>query len=170
MEKQNKLSQPARDIIRKLIYSPINSKDGIKLSWDTPLNNQRCLNILRPAVLRQYYGANVDVINESNHFIKRYTYGYGSGTSSVGIDPYNFVTRKMTKEMEYIGTELHEILLKNHKFLNLESADLSQKFNHCTVIMYYAGANLKQISSLGMHFDYLYSPADDSFLEKPVLK
>ena len=99
---------------------------------------------MRPAVLRQYYGANVDVINESKHFIKRYTYGYGSGTSSVGIDPFNFVTRKMTKEMEYIGTELHEILSKNQKFLNLESADLSQKFNHCTVIMYYTGANLKQ--------------------------
>ena len=51
-EKKNKLSQPARDIIRKLIYSPINSKDGIKLSWDTPLNNQRFLSILRLAVLR----------------------------------------------------------------------------------------------------------------------
>ena len=39
MEKTNKLSQPARDIIKKIIHSPINSKDGIKLSWDTPLNN-----------------------------------------------------------------------------------------------------------------------------------
>ena len=166
MEKTNQLSQAARDIIQKIIHSPINSKDGIKLSWDTPLNNQRCLNILRPAVLRQYYGANVDVINESNHFIKRYTYGYGSGTSSVGIDPFNFVTRKMTKEMEYIGTELHEILSKNQKFLNLESADLSQKFNHCTVIMYYTGTNLKQSSSLGMHCDCIYSPKDGSFVRK----
>ena len=31
MEKENKLSQPARYIIRKIIHSPINSKDGIKL-------------------------------------------------------------------------------------------------------------------------------------------
>ena len=32
MEKENKLSQPARDIIRKNIHSPINSKNKIKLS------------------------------------------------------------------------------------------------------------------------------------------
>ena len=112
MEKENKLSQPARDIIRKIIHSPINSKDGIKLSWDTPLNNQRCLNILRPTVLRQYYGANVDVINQSSNLIRRYTYIYGSGTS-VGMDPYSFVTRKITNEMEYIATELYEIILQN---------------------------------------------------------
>ena len=95
MENQNKLSQTARDIIKKIIQSPINSKNAIKLSWDTPLNNKMCLNILRPAVIRQYYGANVDVINQSRNLIKRYTCGYGSGTSSVGIDPFNFVTHKM---------------------------------------------------------------------------
>ena len=39
IEKQNKILQPARDIIRKVIYSTSNSKDGINLSWDTPLNN-----------------------------------------------------------------------------------------------------------------------------------
>ena len=148
MEKQNKLSQPTRDMIRKIIYSPINSKDGIKLLRDKPLNNQRYLNILRPAVLRQYYGANVDVLRQSE-LIKRYTYEYGSGISSVRMDPYNIVTRKMIYEMEYIVTELHEILLHNNKFLNPESTDLSQKCNHCTVIMYYTGANLKQNSCLG---------------------
>ena len=31
-EKENKLSQPTRDIIRKVIHSLINLKDGIKLS------------------------------------------------------------------------------------------------------------------------------------------
>ena len=31
MEKQNKLSQPAKDIIIKIIYSVINSNDGITL-------------------------------------------------------------------------------------------------------------------------------------------
>ena len=95
-------------------------------------------------MLRQYYGANIDVINQISELIRRYTYGYGSVTSSVGMDPYNFVPRKMNNEMEYIATELHEILLQNQKFRNLESIDLSQKFKYCTVIMYYAGANLKQ--------------------------
>ena len=117
-------------------------------------------------MLRKYYGANIDVIHQSSKLIRRYTYGYGSGTSSVGMDSYNFVTRKMANEMDYIATELHEILLQSQKFLNLESADLSQKFNHCTFIMYYAGANLKQNTSLRMHCDCIYSPTDDSFAKK----
>ena len=70
-------------------------------------------------------------------------YGYGSGTSSVGMDLYNFITCKMPYKMEYTVNELHELLLKNKKFLNFESADLSQKLNNCTVIIYYAGASLK---------------------------
>ena len=50
--------------------------------------------------------------------------------------------------------------------MNLESADLFQKFNHCTFIMYYACANLKQKSSLEMHCDCIYSPIDGSFTRK----
>ena len=52
-----------RKVVDELITSPINSKSGIKLSLDKPLNNRICLNIFRPAVLRQYYGkdfANID--------------------------------------------------------------------------------------------------------------
>ena len=52
MVKENVLSQPVRGIIRKIIHSPINSTDGIKALLDKPLNNQRCINILRPAVFR----------------------------------------------------------------------------------------------------------------------
>ena len=55
----------------------------------------------------------------------------------------------MTKKIEYVATELHEILLRNKKFPNLESASLSQKFYHCTVIMYYTGTKLKQNSFFG---------------------
>ena len=94
-------------------------------------------------MLRQYYGANMDDIRGSSELIRGYTYGYRSGTSSVGIDPYNFVTRKITYKMEYITTELHELILHNKKFLNLKSADLSQELNHCTVIMYYDCDTLK---------------------------
>ena len=73
---------------------------------------------------------------------------------------------KITYEMECIATELHELLLHSTKFLNLESTDLSKKINYYTIIMYYAGANLKQSSSLGMHCDCIYSPTDGSFARK----
>ena len=103
---------------------------------------------------------------KGSELVRCYTYGYGSGTSSVVMDPYTFDTRKMTNKMEYIATKLHGILLQNKKCLNLQSADLNQKFNHYIVIMYYAVANLKQNSSLGMHYDCIYSPTDGSFATK----
>ena len=107
----------ARNVIHSLITMPINSSEGIQLSLDTPLNNTKNLNILRPAVLRQYFGDDVDVISKSEKFVRRYTYGLGSGTSSVGMDPLNFVTRKMSPEMQYIGRNLHQLLIKNRSFL-----------------------------------------------------
>ena len=85
--------------------------------------------------------------------MRRYTYGFGSGKSSVGIDPLNFVTRKMSPEMQYIGRNLHQLLIKNRSFFNLDGVNLDQCFNHCTVITYYAGEDLKNQASLGMHTD-----------------
>lgn len=41
----------ARNVIHTLITMPINSKHGIKLSLDTPLNNTKNLNTIRPACL-----------------------------------------------------------------------------------------------------------------------
>ena len=60
----------ARNVIHSLITMPINSSEGIKLSLDTPLNNTKNLNTLRPAVLRQYFANDVDVIckSEIEHF------------------------------------------------------------------------------------------------------
>lgn len=43
----------ARIITRMLITMPINSRDGIKLSLDTPLNKTKNLNIVCAIVLRQ---------------------------------------------------------------------------------------------------------------------
>jgi len=41
----------ARNVTHTLITMPINSKHGIKLSLDTPLNNTKNLNTIRPACL-----------------------------------------------------------------------------------------------------------------------
>ena len=74
----------SRSVIDTLLHNPINSKNGLKLSIDTPLNNDACLNIHCPAVLRQYFGRQVE---NSGPDVERYTYSSGSGTSSVGMDP-----------------------------------------------------------------------------------
>ena len=128
-----------------MIYYPINSQDGIKLSWDTPLNNQRSLDILGLLC-----SDNI-VINLSSELISHYTYGYGSGTSSVGMDPYNFFTSKITNEMEYIPTELHEILLQNQNFLNLESPDFSQN----SIIIHLSCITLVLTSSKMILWEYI---------------
>ena len=52
----------ARNGIHSLITMPINSSEGIKLSLNTPLNNTKNLNTLRPTVLRQHFAGDVDVI------------------------------------------------------------------------------------------------------------
>ena len=160
------LSNNGRFIIDQLICSDINSANGIRLSLDKPLNNPPMLNILRPAVLRQYYSLNVAQVCKPSNTVRRFTYGSGTGTSSVGMDPRNFVTRVMTEEMICLSQELHELLLKNRSYFKLEHANLTLPFNHCTVIVYYAGEYLKESSKLGMHSDCVYSVSDGSYVKK----
>ena len=97
----------------------------------------------------------------------RYTYVSGSGTSSVRIDSYNFVTRKTTYSMDYIASVIHEILISNIILFNLNGVDKSQKFNHCIVIIYYAGEDLKDKSLLGMNSDCVYSVTDRKCMKHP---
>ena len=150
----------SRAIIDRLICSPLNSRNGIKLSMDKPLNNPCCLNIVRPAVLRQYYGK---VINSPGISIRqslRYTYGSGSGTSSVGMDPKNYVTRPLSHEMESMIDEIYNLLKNNQSALNLSEVNMEEKFNHCTILLYYSGEDLKEKSSLGFHTDCVYNLSD----------
>ena len=79
----------SRSIIDMLVCSCINSKNGIKLSIDKPLNNPCDLNIRRPAILRQNFGKELDCTDIPNNQSLRYTYGSGTGVSSVGMDPLN---------------------------------------------------------------------------------
>jgi len=124
------------------------------------------LNILRPAVLRQYYGLNVKDVVRQKHSVQRYTYGSGSGTSSVGIDPNNFVTREMSEDMKLMSIELNELLIKNRSHFKLDDANLDMPFNHCTVLVYYAGDSLKKHARLGMHSDCVYSVNTGFYVKK----
>jgi len=153
----------ARGVVHEIITSPINSKFGIKLSLDKPLNNDIDLNILRPAVLRQYYGKEVDIQLTKS---KRYTYGSGTGTTSVGMDSNNFVTRAMNKMMLDMADHIYRMLNSNKSLFNVQDLNMSNGFNHCTILLYYAGKGLKQHSSLGYHTDCVYSVNSGKFKEK----
>lgn len=115
LPKHTLLHDFSRKIIDEIVRSPINSQSGIKLSLDKPLNNDIDLNILRSAVLRQYYGMN---IIEGVDQVKRYTYGSGSGTSSVGMDPLNFVTRPWNAWMLAMSHDIQCILNDQKNYSN----------------------------------------------------
>ena len=82
---------------------------------------------------------------------------YGSGSSSIATDPNNFITKPFNYYLYQIAACLHELLYYRRSELFLEDVDLSETFNHCTVLLYYAHPNLKHRSSMGMHTDIAYN-------------
>jgi len=116
------------------------------------MNNPPMLNLNRPAVIRQYYGE----VNKINN--KRITYGASKslGTISVGTDPHNFITRKMTYHMQLLSHQLNNILKINRARLNLMDCNIDNCFNHCTVLLYYSDDNDNRSSSMGYHSDCTY--------------
>ena len=93
-------------------------KDGIKLSLNISQNNLPCLNILYLGVLYTYFSRNVSEYLAQKSFdssgkstiVGRYPYGLGSGPSSVGIALYNFVTYKMSDNIQCMADELYCII------------------------------------------------------------
>ena len=163
LPKNTLLFDLSRAIINEIICSPINSDSGIKLSLDKPLNNEIDLNVLRPAVLRQYFGKEIRNVNGK---AKRYTYGSGSGTSSVGMDPHNFVTRALNSKMIAMIDDINDMLHSNNEVFKMTGVDIDQKFNHCTILIYYAGEGLKEYTKLGYHTDCVYSPSTGEYETK----
>ena len=90
-----------------MTLSDLNSDKGIQVVVEKANSNPPMLNLVRPAVVRQYYGLQ---INETNI---RCTYPLMTslGKVSVGTDPHNFVTRPMCPLMKGLGNRLHGILL-----------------------------------------------------------
>ena len=90
---------------------------------------------------------------DSKKHIRRYACSSWSGTSSVGIEQQHCVTIRLTHSIEYITNELHEILSSCKDSFNLRSLDMTKKFNHYTVLIYYVDKVLKEKSDLGYHTD-----------------
>ena len=89
------------------------------------------LNLVRPAVVRQYYGWQ---LHESN-ISCTYSLMMSLGNVSIETDPRNFVTSEMCLYMKGISKKLHAMLLTNRDELNLNYVDLSEPFTHCTVLI-----------------------------------
>ena len=123
------------------------------------------VNVERPAVLRQYYGCDLLLIpinSYGNRIMNRYSYTIFAGTTFVGTEPTQFVTR-MIPTMDLISNDLHKLFINNAERLNLLSVVLTQQLNHCTILIYYADSSLKRFSSIGFHCGCTYFSNDGSF-------
>ena len=139
--------------------SALNSENGIKVVVEKANSNPPMLNLVRPAVVRQYFGLQLPQSNI------RCTYPLMTSLGNVrnGTDTHNFVTRPMGPTMTAISNRLHQVLLKNREELNLQTVDLEDPFNHCTILTYYANEEKERKSSMGFHSDCIYKTKDGSF-------
>ena len=91
-------------------------------------------------LLTSYSTNQCETVNIS--IISEYTYSYdgGGGMYSVGMNPHNFVTQQIPPSFEIIASKLHVLIHGNKILFNLETVNTSMKFNHCYIIVYYAGS------------------------------
>lgn len=69
-----------------------------------------------------------------------------------------------------MGENLMVLLKDNKKLLNMSTVDLTNEFNHYTMIMYYTNPKLKDTASLEFHFDCSYSVLTGKFEKKKYTK
>ena len=148
----------------RLISSPIGSKDGIHVTVDKPYGKNPGMNVYQPSVLRQYFSINANDKECREGYINRYSYGTGTGSNTLCIDPTNFKTRPFTNDIELLASQVHQFVLANRTKLNLDKANLGKCFNHCTIIPYYAGEGLKKEALLSKHCDNTYSVHTGKFV------
>ena len=147
-----------------LLLRGIDTNDGIQISVDKPsMCQSRVINLLRPAVLRQYFGLDLDIPTGRDDLVWRNSYGSGSGTTSVGINSCHWTTREMTYAMKIIAKYVYQYLKR--RFAN-ENAVKILPFNHITLLYYYQKKvhidkrRLHEIM-LGYHTDNLYTRNGD---------
>ena len=59
--------------------------------------------------------------------------------------------------MESLSNYIHQFVCINIKKLGLHNNIFDHKFNHCTILNYHAGLNMKKKSHMGYHCDFKYN-------------
>ena len=144
-------------MLDKLFLSPLDSINGISVVAEQPFNNPIMLNILRPGVIRQYYGMDSGIIQQDS--INRATYGF---KSHVGTDPNKFITKPFDINMKLMSNYLMNQLRLHDGGRYLKEMDLSIDFNSVVVLPYCSIMDVKKNSTMGWHCDSSYNK-DGSF-------
>ena len=149
------LAMLGRQILISLIMNPPDSLLGISIVADAPECNKAMLNVRRPGVLRQYYGRNIEDIN--NTLVRRVAYHSQISIKSEGSDPNKLIIKPFSSEMMYMAEYLRNFIVINVEKLDLQDVDLCHDFNTCSVLLYHAINNIKKESSMGWHCDSKHS-------------
>ena len=162
------------NFLENLIFSEIDSKDGIRVTVDEPCGNKPLLNVNRPQVMRQEYGESVnssnrlsDKISNSQTQVDRFFYGnHGNkhGYNQVGTWPQDQFTRPMPPVLRNLGKLVLEKVMNSiefnfvqHQKIRSVSKIKFKEFNHVSILLYYGMRGYKETSSLNYHCDNSYS-------------
>ena len=131
------INQVNKECLERLQFGPdINGihKKGLSIAIEAPkcCNNYASMNVDRAVPIRQYFGkSHTKETNLSRKY--RYSYGIGSGSSTVGGDVETTKTKPLTKCMKKMCRELTKVKEINcFKDKNNNVVD----FNHVTILYY----------------------------------
>ena len=124
----------ARSLVVKLLLSVHDTEYGIVLSADMPFGQSGLMNISRPAVLRTYYGLNMQYISPT--IVERVTYGPTSTTGCLSMNPRTFSTKPMSTDMYQFGQCLKNFVKSQFEQQQQCSDIFDCDFNHCTILTY----------------------------------
>ena len=154
------LSMYARRILKKILFSPLDSIDGISVTAQRTRFKHLSLNVKARRVLQQHFGMN-NVYSDSilpahmhgsDAMSVRTTYSYPSKKSGISIDPFRVYTKPYCNDITRMSYILHRILNLHKTELNLLKVDISCPYNHLSILMYIR-THQKKKSHMGFHHD-----------------
>ena len=98
-----------------------------------PVNNEARPAKLAPAAFNFYYGINTAKTNDPAT-IKRAAYGFGSGATTIGLDPRTMRLSPFNTELMNLMNYVEKILMKDPDW---KAAMKGRQLNSCSAKMYY---------------------------------
>ena len=129
------------------------NKKGFTIVIESPkcCINYAEMNYDRNVPLRQYFGLQLKQ-DKNNKEVFRYSYGVGSGESTVGGDVETTTTKPLTKVMVQISKEL-EKLDELKKWTKNQRNNSTMYFNHVTILYYIMDSHEHRKIELKPHCD-----------------
>ena len=135
MIKNDAIFALASSIVKALINSPIDSKDGIVVLAQMTRFMHKGLNLTDQRVSQQHFGRDHGTLN---NIIKRSSYGYLRHKGTKHFDVSKMITRPFSSPMVMMCHQVHACINSNITCLHLQNVDTSSVPNHLSILSYMA--------------------------------